>query len=184
MDIAFIDIDGIIADNKVRADAAQAIASTATAQLSNYMDSKQIDQAQKSVFYHATTFYNPESLYLDALIPGSVESLIALQERGFIVILCSSRPESLRSATTGWLNDHGVPYDHLVLKSSSAQFTKTVAWKATTLDTLAMFLNASHAIFVDDEAANIDEVTKHLDGRYHLNVYSDLPSAVRGEPTK
>lgn len=157
--VAFIDIDGVIANNDAR-----------------------FEQATTNGKIDWKIAFDSDLIKLDTLIDGADECLQHLQKT-FRIVLFSSRPESLREATNAWLKEHGqygIPHSHLVLKPPAAQYTKTVTWKALTLDTLAMFLDAEFAIFVDDEAANIDEVVKHMDTRrYTLNTYSDLASAVK-----
>lgn len=158
--IAFIDIDGVIANNDAR-----------------------FEQATTNGKINWSIAFDPDLIKLDALIDGADEYLQELQKT-FTIVLFSSRPESLREATNIWLKEHGkygIPHSHLVLKPPAAQFTKTVTWKALTLDTIAMFLDAKFVIFIDDEEGNINEVVKHLDtSRYAINTYSDLASAVQG----
>jgi uncharacterized HAD superfamily protein len=151
--IAFVDIDGVIANNDAR-----------------------FEQATINGKVDWSVAFDPALIPLDTLIDGVVEQLQYLQ-KSFTILLFSSRPEALREATTAWLTEHDVPHTHLVLKPPAAQYVKTAVWKALTLDTLAMVFNVTSAIFVDDEAANINEVSKYIDDRYGLKTYSDLASA-------
>jgi ribonucleotide monophosphatase NagD (HAD superfamily) len=157
--IAFVDIDGVIANNEAR-----------------------FEQATINGKINWSVAFDPDLIKLDTLIDGADEYLQKLQKT-FRIVLFSSRPEPLREATNAWLKEHGqygIPHSHLVLKPPAAQYVKTVTWKALTLDTLAMFLDAEFVIYVDDEAANIDEVVKYMDTRrYHINTYSDLASAAK-----
>lgn len=156
--IAFIDIDGVIANSNAR-----------------------FEQATTNGKIDWKIAFDPELIKTDVLIEGADECLQYLQKT-FRIVLFSSRPESLRDATNAWLKEHGqygIPHSHLILKPPAAQYIKTVTWKALTLDTLAMFLDAEFVIFVDDEPANINEVVKHMDtSRYTLNTYSDLAAAI------
>lgn len=158
-DIAFIDIDGVIANN----------------------DARFAEATGPDGKVNWKTAFDPDLITLDTLIAGSDEVLQQLQ-RAFDIVLFSSRPESLREATTVWLMEHGkhgIPHNHLVLKPPAAQFVKTIVWKALTLDTLAMFLDARHVVFVDDEEGNINEVVRHMDTtRYTLNTYVTLQDAL------
>lgn len=49
------------------------------------------------------------------VIPGAVQSVNALTERGHEVHFFTARPESSRAVTTKWLNTHGFQYETLIM---------------------------------------------------------------------
>lgn len=48
-------------------------------------------------------------------IPGAVRGVTALKGLGHTITIHSSRFEEDYDVTTNWLNDHGIPFDNLVL---------------------------------------------------------------------
>jgi beta-phosphoglucomutase-like phosphatase (HAD superfamily) len=137
--IAFIDLDGVIANNEAR---------FARATMNGKIDWQ--------------VAFDPELVTLDTLIDGVQTQLDNLESQGYTIIYLTSRPESMRAATLTWLDKHGLATRMLVMKSAAFQFTKTVVWKAGMVNTLANAFQAREVIVVDDEQANIDEIMKHV----------------------
>lgn len=180
MKVAFVDIDGIIANNKRRESIANTIAETALDSVKRYVDQKAFDNLQKSIFYHKDTFYNTELVDDDGLMEGIVENIAILIKQSYRIVYITSRPEYLRETTMNWLDKHGLLQDFdVICKHSGFQYTKTVSWKAGMIQTVSRILGATEIIFVDDEKATRDEVLKDLDARqYTINVYSSLQEAI------
>jgi hypothetical protein len=156
--IAYIDLDGVVCNNDARFERA-----TGPDGKVNWSEA-----------------LNGEHVHLDTLIEGAPAAIGILEQQGYTIAFFSSRPEHMRDATITWLTEHGVSIigRHLVLKPPAAQFVKTIVWKAATLDTLTMFLNAHSVIYVDDEDGNTSEVVKHLD-RYNVRCYASLEEAIK-----
>ncbi len=142
--IAFIDLDGVIANNEVR--------------FAHATSNGKIDWQ---------VAFDPELVTLDTLIDGVHVQLEYLALQGYTIIYLTSRPESMRDATQAWLEKHGLATRMLVMKSAAFQFTKTVIWKAGMVNTLANAFQVKDVLVVDDEQTNIDEIRKHITLQAH-----------------
>lgn len=171
--LAFIDLDGVVADSTARFAEATATAEKA------FVDKAYVKQEWDHIYWR--TAFSSDLVSLDTLIAHATDHIEVLKERGYQVILLTSRPDTMRTATVQWCIDHGVqvPYSHLVMKPSSAQFTKTVTWKASTVQVLAPLFEAETALLVDDEQATVEEVQKHCGSA--VRCYSSLAEAVAKE---
>ncbi len=114
--LAIIDADGVLANSDAR---------FAQATVNGKVDWKRA--------------FDPAAVSLDTLIEGVGECLDKLVERGHAVVILTSRPESMRAATVQWLAEHGITHhnERLEMKPASAQFVKTVRWKAERVVALA-----------------------------------------------
>lgn len=65
-------------------------------------------------------------------VPGSIAAIRLMKDKGYQIVIWTSRPESLRAVTEKWLSDHGVPYDELWMDKPS------------------------YLVFIDDRALNFD----------------------------
>ena len=119
--------------------------------------------------------FDPALLSLDTLIPGAYDAIDILSTRGDIIYL-TSRPESLYDASKARLAEFELDND-LICKPKSAQYVKTVKWKAEEVKKLA--LEYKNVVFIDDEQNNRDAV----EALELPNVFctSSLASAVRSE---
>jgi len=157
MKIAFVDIDGVVANADARFKQAMADADAV-------FEGRSYEQREYNDYYWRAVF-NPDYIPLDTLIDEGVnEALLALQEgdRGYKIIFMTSRPESMSHATRLWLFEHTVydTDDDLILKPSAFQYTKTPVWKAGMVQTLARLYHASQVLVIDDEQFNLDEIVK------------------------
>lgn len=55
-------------------------------------------------------------------IPGAADALRRLRDRGFFVALFTGRHFNRLGETRGWLERHGIPYDHLVMGKPTARY--------------------------------------------------------------
>ncbi len=153
MELAIVDLDGVIANSDAR-----------------------FAQATANGKIDWRIALNGEHVHLDTLIEGSIQALIALEKR-YTVVFLTSRPDSMRAATLEWFRVHNVALRRLEMKPSSAQYTKTKAWKAERVGKLAREYNASHIVLVEDEQANIDEILAH-NSALSIDAYTSLNGAV------
>lgn len=163
MNIAFIDIDGVIAN----ADKRFALAEQAKQQaLALNATDKQATDA-----YWRTAF-NPEHIALDELIEGAGEAIRILED-DYDILYLTSRPEYLREATRTWLKRFDLIRD-LIMKPASFQYhLKTVTWKVGTIHQMAAYFSAKNVLVIDDEQANLDEMAKLP---FSIKTYTSLKS--------
>ncbi len=178
--LAIIDVDGIIANVDARFAKAEEARNA-------YLRSQQgiPDGFSKSNIAHATdlywrTVFTPELVSLDTLIDGVNDALLDIQVQGYKVVLLTSRPDSMRSATMHWLLDNGLwdRYNDLVMKAPAFQYTKTTVWKAGIVQTLEAFYAATDLLIVDDEQANINEHLKYFSNVQTRELCKSLAEAV------
>ena len=115
MDIAIVDIDGVIAKSDERF-------------------SRATDSSGRVNWKIA---FDPTLVALDTLLPGAKEAVKHLEQQGHTVRFLTSRPESMRAATEIWLAQYGLQAYKLLMKPGSAQFIKTIIWKANTVQQIA-----------------------------------------------
>lgn len=73
--------------------------------------------------------------------------------RGFEIIICSARPEDYRAKTEGWLAQHNVPYDRLIMRK--------------------------HADYRKDTIVKQEFLDNYLDRTKIVQVYDDRPCVIR-----
>jgi hypothetical protein len=147
--LAFLDLDGVIADPQLRFAHAQAFVTALRA-----AGQRQLAEKDVTGVYWREVF-NPKIIDLDTPIPGAAGQVDGLKATGWQIIYHTSRPELLRRATMAWLARYAMPEGLLAMKPPSAQFQKTALWKAITVQTLAGLLRAEEVLVVDDEDANL-----------------------------
>lgn len=128
--IAVVDIDGVLAD---------------TAQRAHFLQARPKDWAS---FFAA----------VDGDAP--IAEGIALAERlatEHDVVLLSGRPESTRAKTVAWLQDHGIPYDRLLLRADTDR-RPARTFKVQALRRLAQ--PPEVAVVVDDDPTVVAEITR------------------------
>lgn len=152
--VAFIDLDGVVAN----ADARFALAE----QTANAKHDQVLSRGSWTDLYWRTVF-TPEHLTLDTLIDGAKDALYELEQEGYQTVFLTSRPEHMREATQRWLFQHELeaPEDWLVMKPAAFQYVKTVVWKAGTIMQLAAMLGADEVLVIDDEQMNLDELQQY-----------------------
>lgn len=136
MQLAVIDLDGVVADSSAR-----------------------FARAMRS---DGSTDWNiafmPDLVALDTLIPDASWGIRLLGRRGYTIIFLTSRPESMRDATQAWLDVNALDGYELIMKPADKQFTKTVLWKADEVARLAALPPVVSLLFIDDEEGNRAEV--------------------------
>ncbi len=97
--VAFIDLDGVLANSTARFELARATG--------------KIDW---------NIAFAPEHVALDVLIEGTPQIIEWLHKKGYTIIFLTSRPEAMREATNAWIAQHvlDAPY-RLIMKPKAAQ---------------------------------------------------------------
>ena len=172
MRLAVIDLDGVVANVDARFSRAKADAEAA------FVDQAYERREYDNVYWRAV--FNPAYVSLDTPIDGVNEALLDIQQEGYKVVFLTSRPESMRDATAFWLFGHSVydGDDELVMKTGAFQYTKTTVWKAGMVQTLVSLYNAEALLVVDDEMANILEITKYSESLPAFTAAKSLAEAV------
>jgi hypothetical protein len=182
--IAFIDLDGVVADATKRferADIAKAL------YLSGTDRPEMLSREATNVYWREV--FNSENVPLDTLIEGVVEALVTLEQQDYRLIYLTSRPESMRAATQEWLFQKLVwgVYDlpnfvsrGLVMKPAAFQYTKTVIWKAGTIQMFVAMYGADEVLVIDDEPVNLAELMKY--DTAHWRMCASLAEAARPTP--
>lgn len=137
MNLCIIDLDGVIADSTER-----------------FKRAKRNDGSTDWAIA-----FTPELVMFDTLIDGTKQALNGFADAGDLVILLTSRPESMRDATEAWLAERDLRYRQLAMKTKIHQYVKTVKWKADEVQRLIKLtelsgLTVDHVIFIDDEPGN------------------------------
>ncbi len=55
-------------------------------------------------------------------VPGAVEALRRLKEKGYLIVLFTGRHFNRLEETRHWLNSHGFPHDHIVMGKPTARY--------------------------------------------------------------
>lgn len=130
MRIAIIVIDGVIANN------------------AGHIMQKEISEKQM----HWTL-----QIALETVIEGSGKALRTLEQRGYLILLLTSRSERMRAAMLEWLYTNQVtPLRRLEMKPDGELSAKE--WKAQRVGELAREYGASHILIVEDEQTHRDEM--------------------------
>ncbi len=170
--IAFVDIDGVIADSTARFEHARtttdAVYPGGTLEQCDYRD-----------LYWQTVF-DPRHVHLDVLIEGTASYLLLSSAIYSKIIYLTSRPEAMRSATERWLDEHNVLHfaANVLMKPSAAQYIKTFTWKALTIQTWASAFGATEVLVVDDEEINLNEIKRYVSLSYVLRCQKSLKREV------
>ncbi len=146
--LAIIDLDGVIVNNKRREQLARDVAQGLQS------------ETWKKVFWE--NLFNPAFVALDEPIEGAAEGILLLEEKNFIIIYLTSRPETMRGATEAWLEQHqlqgandGRAWRQLVMKDyETERWIKTDEWKAKKVHWLHTTILPEKTLFIDDQAEN------------------------------
>jgi hypothetical protein len=176
MKIAFVDLDGVVADSTARMrraeEARDAFLASPQRRL-NVLLGTPVD------IYWQTAF-DPELIGLDQPVEGAQDVIDSLEVQGWRVIFLSSRPEAMRAATERWLASVGYPKSawtnekyEIILKADLFRFVKTTVWKVAMIQTIAAFygVQQEEILLVDDEV-EIREVA--LDAMPNILCFSSL----------
>lgn len=170
--VAFIDLDGVVADSTKRF--VLATVAKLEAQQSGVGEREAVD-----IYWR--TALNGEHVPHDELIEGCLVSLTILAQQGYCIVYLTSRPEHMRRATETWLNKHNLFISSVLMldmKPADKQFTKTVAWKIDRLHELATNMQADEVLFVDDEPPmRVALMDRANDVPYSIKVCSSLVEA-------
>lgn len=163
--IAFIDLDGVVANSDQRFALAERTA--------NAKHQKELSRGAWTDLYWRTVF-DSANVHMDMPIDGAYDALSRIEE-DYDVHFLTSRPEYMRTATIAWLKEHrlmGLARD-LIMKPVSQQFVKTVVWKVGMIHAIASMYGASEVLVIDDEQVNRNEVEKYT-MLYTVRTYSSL----------
>jgi hypothetical protein len=163
--IAFIDLDGVVANSDLRFAQAE--------QTANAKYQQEVYSSAWTDLYWRTVF-DPTNVQMDTPIEGAYDALNKIEEN-YEVHFLTSHPEPMRRATQAWLKQHrlmGLARD-LIMKPVSMQYTKTVVWKVGTIHMLASMYGASEVLVIDDEQMNIDALAGYQTP-YLLRTYKSL----------
>jgi ribonucleotide monophosphatase NagD (HAD superfamily) len=120
--------------------------------------------------------FNPQLLHLDTLIPGAYDAIGQLESKGDIIYL-TSRPESLYVETRLKLKEFGLLRAEVICKPESAQYVKTLKWKAEEVRKIILDERDYDIITViDDEPKNLQAV-KDL-GLSNVECFESLEQAL------
>ncbi len=164
MKLAIIDLDGVIANVDGRFEAAELVKEQWLMERQQglpYANDPVTERDATNIYWRAV--FDPEQVHLDILIEGANNALLDIQAQGYKIIFLTSRPEDMRQATVEWLFINTVydGDDELILKPPAFQYTKTTIWKAGTIQMLTMLYGAGDLLVVEDEQANINEITRY-----------------------
>lgn len=153
MDLAVIDLDGVVADSSARFARAR--------------------RPDGSIDWNVA--FDPALVSLDTLIEDIWPALDRLISKGYEeIVFLTSRPESMRTGTQQWLDGHALNGYELIMKPASAQFTKTVNWKADEVARLASIADVRSLLFIDDEPKIREAVQAAVPGVTVLASLADL----------
>lgn len=159
--LCIVDLDGVVANSEARFAKAEEAKQKAL-QLLESDFATALTAKQKATDIYWRTAFTPELVALDTLIEGAIDAMATLAFNGYEVIILTSRPESMREASAGWLFEQGYPIEEpIIMKAPAFQYTKTTTWKAGMIQTLAALYGADDIVFIDDELANCQEVMKY-----------------------
>lgn len=158
MDLAVIDLDGVVADSSARFTRAR--------------------RSDGSIDWQVA--FTPELVSLDILISGADEAIRRLVQRGYEIVFLTSRPESMRDATQQWLDTNALDGYELVMKPEEKKYVKTVLWKADEVARLAAMPPVVSLLFIDDEERSRAEVqARQLPG---VTVLASLAELIDDRP--
>lgn len=195
--IAIIDLDGVVCNNEARMEHAkrakeayrQRLEALFADELNNNVNAVYVKQGITALLENLywQVAFTPELVTLDTLIEGVPRAIEQIELAGYNVFFLTSRPESMRQATTDWIGSltpetvllSGEWSDQLIMKPAAFQFVKTTTWKAGTIQTLAQHYHADTVLAVDDDQANIDELNKHVSTFGTLYTAKSLEEAVK-----
>ncbi len=144
----FIDLEGVVADARRRFEAAGR----------NF---------EKGSPEYLTALLHPEAVAGDAPIPGASGKIQDFQNAGWTPIYLSARPESLRQTTHAWLQRHGFPDSHVILRRDDPDDESSVAeWKTLAAARFLSDLDADpeKVLLVDDAAETRGRFRRAGDG--------------------
>ena len=98
-------------------------------------------------------FFDPINIKWDDPNPPVIKMAQMLHSQGFKIVILSGRSARTQDATIDWLNQHDVPFDHLMMRPKKLHFTKDSYLKQMWLD----------AIGVDNVAMVFDDRNQVVD---------------------
>jgi predicted secreted acid phosphatase len=150
--LALIDLDGAVIDASARFRRAD-----------DLRHAHPLPDSREAWDYYWREALDPTQCHLDTLVPGAADHLNALSREGYQVIFLSSRPSSLRQATSTWLAEHALREDALlILKVRSFQYQKSIAWYGWLAETLIDASGAREILVVSDKEQNLAAMRRVL----------------------
>jgi predicted kinase len=69
--------------------------------------------------FHPSVFFDPNFISLDKINQDTAEMMFQDYERGYEIVIISSRPASLRRSTEDWLKENCVPFNKIYLRPNN-----------------------------------------------------------------
>lgn len=174
--LAFIDLDGVIADSTARFQQAEEAKRGFLEMQTRFDALPETHAGREATNLYWKTAFDSSLVSLDTLIENADTHIGSFVSAGWTIIYLTSRPEQMRAATEAWLAQHDLYGPQLVMKLPTFQFVKTATWKADTVSELAK--EAGDIVAIDDEELNLAAMQRR-DGCYRL--YSSLAEAAAKE---
>lgn len=65
--------------------------------------------------------FDENRVFEDAVIEHALDTVVALKNHGYKIVIMSGRSDACLEETTRWLNHHGVPFDDIFMRKSGDQ---------------------------------------------------------------
>lgn len=195
MKLAVIDLDGVVADNTKRFEAAatkrefyrqhlgDAMPDALTNPINHAYVQKAFDDLLETLYWQVA--FNPDLVKLDTLIDGVKEVLDAIRYAyDYELVFLTSRPDNMARKTVHWLWEQNILFyidskEALIMKPSASHFTKTLTWKVGKVQELCQFCSVDELLFIDDEEKHREAVMDaFLETTIEVIVASSLADAL------
>lgn len=153
MNLAIIDIDGVLANGEARFELA---------------DASGFPQRGSGADNYWAIAFKPEFVALDKPFDGILQQVDTIQGEDYRIIYITSRPENLAQVTREWLDRQDLPcaFFPVILKPSAAKFVKTPDWKASIIHALTNYIKTcwglESLLIVDDEMMNREAIAQAI----------------------
>jgi hypothetical protein len=187
--IAFIDLDKVVIENTVRFQRARQAQLSYQEKLETEFSGelgrgahtsirKGMEHWLEQLYWH--TAFLPELLDYDTLVPGADTSIDRIEAQGYALVFLSSRPESLRMATSTWLRKYHILSlsRSLLMKPDPFQYTKTSIWKVGTIHQFASMHRADFVLVIDDDSATLSLLKSYTDVPWTIIAVNSLRAAI------
>lgn len=160
MKVAFVDVDGVIANNTERFDRARkhSFLYLCACVIARYIPHDRLRKRFRRDKINWRVALDPDLVELDTLIDGAVEAVQALAMLDYIPVYLTGRPENMRDATKIWLATHNIPAG-VILMRKDGDFRHAGLVKADFINTyLEEHEDVEAVVLVDDEASNTSKI--------------------------
>lgn len=139
------------------------------------------EQWWEHYYYH---LYDPERVRYDLPLYSTVaQDMRSIGDAGYMVVQLTGRPETMRKATEGWLQEHQLSLskrtflpNRLIMRPPRAFLIALAQWKAQSVTLLANVLQATEVFFVDDEQeTRLEVVRTTMKYPFAVRCFSSLP---------